>query len=201
MTVATWQWGITEQRDGEQVGEVARRRRYARIVKDLRLPRRLTIDRLCQIVGSHLGSPIQLRRVEMPPDLPSGVVVVTPNVLGVFVDALAQPWLQDGIACHELAHLLLGHHLTPLTDTDATQRILPTIEPWAVEQALTAPVERTLARTCYDGVPEREAEVLGTEMFGHLNPWPAEQTWDVPAQAAHVIRNIERALGDGAARE
>ncbi|ASW57092.1 hypothetical protein CIK06_27535 [Plantactinospora sp. KBS50] len=172
------------------------RRRCVRLVDGLGLPRHPDVAQVCAAVGARTDRPVRLTRLEMPPDLPSGVVVVTPSTLGIFVDALAEPWLQDGIACHELAHLLLGHHLRPLDDPEMTRRVLPTIEPWAARQALGAPEPRTLARTCYDGSMEREAEMLGTELFGRLSPWPAEQTWDVPARSARVITRIERALGD-----
>ncbi|MFI5932199.1 hypothetical protein [Actinoplanes sp. NPDC051494] len=155
---------------------------FRRIIRELRLPRRTGVAELCAAVGDRLGRPVRLRRAELPPELPSGLVLVTGTAFVVFLDALADPWLQDGIACHELAHLLLGHHLEPLTDPEASRRILPTLEPGTVDRALT--------RTCYDEDSERAAEALGTALFGRLNPW-------VPGSGEAVIDRIERALGSG----
>jgi hypothetical protein len=100
------------------------------------------------------------------------------------------------VLCHELAHLVHGHHLLELDDPEAIRRLLPTLDPAAVRATLVEPVEGTLARTCFEGAAEREAEELGTELFELLNPWRGEQRWDVPEGAAGVITRIERALGE-----
>jgi hypothetical protein len=173
-----------------------RSRRYIdELMHELNLARKIDMRTLCRVVGERLNRPVRLLRVEMPPELPSGLVVVADSQFTILVDSLAHPFLQDGIACHELAHLLLNHHVNDRGDDAASRLMLPTLQPWAVEHGLRG-VEQALARTCYDDRAERDAEILGTELFSRLNPWPAEQTWDVPPDAARVITQIERALGE-----
>ncbi|WP_189080606.1 hypothetical protein [Mangrovihabitans endophyticus] len=160
---------------------------FRRLVRDLELPRRVDVAGLCAAVGRRLGRPVVVRSAHLPPDLPSGLVIVTSAHFVIFLDALADSWLQDGIVCHELAHLLLGHHVEPVTDPDATRRILPTLDPDTVLRAL--------GRTCYDESSEHDAEALGTALFSLLNPWPRDDARGVPRGDPDVIERIERALG------
>lgn len=157
-----------------------RNARFRRIVAELGLPRGAGAGELCAAVGDRLERPVLLRRADLPPDLPSGLVVETRTAFVIFLDALASPWLQDGIVCHEVAHLLLGHHLVP----GVTRAFVPTIDPDSVVRAL--------ARTCYERSYEREAEALGTVLFARLNPWPEALP---AARESAVIDRIARALG------
>ncbi|WP_432835283.1 hypothetical protein [Dactylosporangium sp. CA-092794] len=170
--------------------------RRGRVVAGLSLPKHVTADTLCDAVSARVGKPIRRLYVAMPPELPSGWVAVRATSLSIIIDATAPRWLRDMVLCHELAHLVHGHHLLEFDDPEAIRRLLPSLDPAAVRTTLGEPVEGALARTCFEGAAERAAEELGTELFELLNPWRGEQRWDVPERAAGVITRIERALGD-----
>ncbi|WP_327002764.1 hypothetical protein OHA72_48010 [Dactylosporangium sp. NBC_01737] len=191
--------GLEGERSGGRM-RWARQRRRSSLVAGLSLPRRVTPDVLCDVISERVGKPIHRLYVAMPPELPSGWVAVRATSLSIIIDSAASRWLRDMVLCHELAHLAHGHHLLELDDPEAIRRLLPNLDPAAVRATLGEPgegtVEGTLARTCFEGAAEREAEELGTELFELLNPWRGEQRWDVPERAAGVITRIERALGD-----
>jgi hypothetical protein len=97
-------------------------------------------------------------------------------------------WHQQHIICHEMAHMILGHHGAALTES-AREHLLPGLDP--------AMVVNVLRREGYESTQELEAEHLGTLLSRRLEQMhrlPRREELDEDTMRA--LRELLTAFGE-----
>lgn len=133
------------------------RRRCERIVEQLDLPDPFDIEQLCRRLGAQRGRPIRLLPLRLPVNSPCGMWVSTAAFDAIFYETDTSPAHQILIIAHEIGHLLCEHAAPPVLDRDASRLLLPDLDPELVQ--------RTLGRTNYSALEEREAETIATVLL------------------------------------
>ncbi|GGS92988.1 hypothetical protein GCM10010206_64680 [Streptomyces cinerochromogenes] len=135
----------------------ALQRRCAAILRDLGVPRSLSLDAVCARVEELRGRPLVLR--ELPEEAAAtgacGLWLGTDNADYVFYEARTAPLHREHIILHEIGHVLCDHHRSITDDGDGpTDRLLEGLQPHLVR--------RVMARTSYTTTEEQEAEMIAS---------------------------------------
>ncbi|MFC4018965.1 hypothetical protein ACFOW4_13570 [Micromonospora sp. GCM10011542] len=130
------------------------RKRCEQIAADVEIPEPFDIQRLCDLLGERRGRPIHLVPIKLPAHTVCGMCVPTGEFDAIFFEQDTSPLHQLLIIGHELGHLLAGHRATQVLDPDASRLLLPDLDPQLVQ--------RSLGRSNYAAVEEREAEMIGS---------------------------------------
>lgn len=117
------------------------------------------LDTFVATVGASRGRPITVMEYPLGAAAASGLWLSTPDTDYLVVSSGAALSRRTAIICHELAHMLLGHH-ADADATDALSAIAPDIAPEVRG--------RFLARTAYGAHTECDAEEVGTSLATEL---------------------------------
>ncbi|BCM69946.1 MULTISPECIES: regulator component [Streptomyces] len=135
----------------------ALQRRCSAILRDLGIPRSLSLDAVCARVEELRGRPLVLR--ELPEEAAAtgacGLWLGTDNADYVFYEARTAPLHREHIILHEIGHVLCDHHRSITDDGhELTDRLLDGLQPHLVR--------RVMARTSYTTTEEQEAEMIAS---------------------------------------
>ena len=158
------------------------RQQCRQIISALDVPAPFSVHRLCESVAVTRGRPIDLRAVAMPPDTASGVWVSTRTNDYIFYEERTTPLHQEHIILHELGHLLGDHGTDAPLLAEATQVLLPDLDPELVN--------RMLNRTAYTAEEERMAETIASMILEAANRWKPVSDWEAPAHGADVRQRV-----------
>ncbi|MES9521445.1 regulator component [Streptomyces capoamus] len=141
-----------------RTGEYAAlRRRCTGILRDLGIPRSLSLEAVRERVEELRGRPLVLR--ELPEEAAAtgacGLWLGTANADYVFYEARTAPLHREHIILHEIGHVLCDHHRS-LTEGGGQPAgdLLAGLQPHLVS--------RLMARTSYTNTEEQEAEMIAT---------------------------------------
>lgn len=189
IVVETWQHG-SDGWGGSDMSLRSLRRRYRRLVRELDLPTPFDIGVVCEHLSRRRGRPIRLLPMSLSADGPCGLWVATATTDYVVVESDTTGPHRDHIILHEISHLLLEHDSVRILTDDATRRLMPHLDPTAIQ--------RLLGRSAYDAAEEREAEFLASLLHGRLaTARPPELDWEVPQEVADVVARLGRSLEAG----
>jgi hypothetical protein len=158
------------------------------MLAELHLPDPSDVEGLCAHLSRHLGRPIRLIATQLPTDLVCGLLVRTDKFDAILYDRRpGQPsglvtWHQRHVIRHELAHLICGHHLAPVVESDVTDVLLPNVSP--------SGVRRLLGRTTFSDDAEREVEIIASMLTA------AERQTPIGAPPT-VVDRVDATLGSG----
>ena len=121
------------------------------------LPDPFTPEAFAEVIAHRRGRPIIMRELDpFGPDLPCGLWVSLADRDIVCYASEADPFLQDHIKMHELAHILRGDERE--LDAATLKRMLPSLSPALIARLVEA--RRVLGRTGYGPNEEKGAEML-----------------------------------------
>jgi hypothetical protein len=135
-----------------------------RRLADVDVPQPFNLERFCAGVAAQRGRPLLLHDLPFPasPHHPYGLYIGTDDTDHVFLEAGTSGWHRDLIGCHEIAHLICGHHGAP---EDLAADMLPDLDPKVIR--------RMLSRHAYTTHDEQEAEVTATLILERAARLPA----------------------------
>ncbi|GAB7048457.1 hypothetical protein [Catenuloplanes indicus] len=141
------------------------RRRCARVLADLDIPQPFDFDVFCAHVAHTRDRPLYVHPLPKPltPAHPYGATLRTRTADHIFVEQATSAWHRTVIGCHEVSHLLLGHHGVL---TDLVSALAPSLDPTTIDALL--------ARQSYDTVHEQEAETLAGMILNLAYPLPVQ---------------------------
>nr|WP_260867924.1 M10 family metallopeptidase domain-containing protein [Streptomyces sp. SAJ15] len=180
-----------------RVGRI--RRQCKRLIQELDLPASTDLQGLCDIVARRIGRPIRLVPMSLG-GVVSGMTATTDDEFWIFYELRTSPWHQIHIVLHEIGHLLLGHDQDPTVTEDALRLWAPSVDAaTAMRRMGLAP---GLARHhAYDNLAERETEVLGTLLMGHVVPSAADHGLPLQGRAAELAAALGPALRHDRSRQ
>jgi hypothetical protein len=179
-----------------------------RALRELTLPRPFSIERLRRQIASERQHLLIIREWDQrPPEAPLAVWVANTQVDVISYAPGLTPWHREHVILHEIAHILLAHHLG--VDADLARLAAPGIDPEAVEHII--------GRAGVGVRQEQEAELLaalimqkvrGNRRCGHAARrscsaflHPLLQSNELPHQTrAHARRNDQPHPRRGALR-
>lgn len=162
------------------------RKRCARLVADLDLPRPFELPALARALAAERGRPIQLCPMPMPADAPSGMWVATRSADYICYETDTSALQQIHIVLHELGHVLLAHDAPSVLSAHTSRALFPDLDP--------ALVRSMMGRHHYTAVQEREAEITASLIarkagIGDPEPEPrADPSNEGPSGIAARIR-------------
>jgi hypothetical protein len=162
------------------------RRRCEAIIADVDIPSPFSVHEFCRLLGERRGRPIHLIPMRLPEDQPCGMWVSTRTFDAIFYEADTSPLHQEHIIGHEIGHLLCQHEAAPVLDAEASRLLLPDLDPDLVQ--------RTLGRTSYSTVEEREAEMIASLLSREANRRSPVNTWVAPPEVADIFARLEQSL-------
>jgi hypothetical protein len=185
MIIARWT-SLGYLREDCGVADRQLRRRCEAIIAAVDIPDPFHIHEFCRLLGERRGRPIHLIPMRLPEDQPCGLWVSTSQFDAIFFEAETSPLHQEHIIGHEIGHLLCQHEAAPVLDPEASRLLLPDLDPDLVQ--------RTLGRTSYSTVEEREAEMIASLLSREANRPGPTHTWVAPPEVADVFARLEHSL-------
>lgn len=166
-------------------------RRCEQRLRELELPRPLTVATLCRRIELLRGRPMRL--LAMPPEATAagelcGLWVATADADLVFTVAGTSRLHRHAIVLHELAHMICGHDASLVLAQDQASALAPDVR--------SDVVESMLGRAGYASEQEREAELMGSLLLTLLDADEDGPPRDAPVAAdADVLLRLSRVLG------
>ena len=162
------------------------RQRCEAIVAGLDIPTPFDVHELCRRIAAGRGRPIHLLPLRLPPSHPCGLWVSTSLFDAIFFEENTSQLHQEHIISHEIGHLLCEHEAAPVLDAEASILLMPDLDPGMVR--------RTLGRTNYSTVEEREAEMVASLISRAASLGAPAGTWVAPPEVADVFDRLEHSL-------
>lgn len=159
------------------VGQV--RQHCERLAAGIVVPSPFGVEVFLDQLSSDRGRPVRLLRFPLPAGTPCGLLISTESSDYVVVSEAVSGIQADHVALHEVAHLLCGHPLNPLSDT-SLRRLLPHLD--------SSTVQAMLSRGGYSTVEEQEAEILASLLRQRAGLWN-------PSRRTNVSDPLLRRLG------
>ncbi|MFB9362252.1 hypothetical protein [Actinoplanes nipponensis] len=122
---------------------------------------RFTEDRLHEKMQAYRGRPVHVIAQPLPPGGPHGLWVAGRDADYVFFPAAASPVRRHVIVGHEYGHMLFDDPAPPLPAP---------ADPTAMDPAELSAAARQ-ARSSYEELPERRAEIFGTLVAQRITDW------------------------------
>jgi hypothetical protein len=185
MLIARWEYASGSEEGGDMSGSELRQRCEA-IVAGLDIPIPFDVRELCRRIAERRGRPIHLLPLRLPASQPCGLWVSTSEFDAIFYEENTSQLHQEHIISHEIGHLLCQHEATPVFDAEASRLLLPDLDPQLVQ--------RTLGRTNYSTVEEREAEMVASLISRAASIDAPTCTWVAPPEVADVFNRLEHSL-------
>ncbi|MFI9510899.1 hypothetical protein [Nocardia sp. NPDC052566] len=136
-----------------------------RVAAPLAVPQPWQLDEFLAQVAAVVGKRIRLHPLPVTEGLPCGLVIERAEDIVIAYDATSSGYHADHIVLHEIGHLLLGHAGADHTDRATLENLFPSVDP--------ATVLRVLARTDYDELAERQAELFASLIMSTARDTPA----------------------------
>jgi hypothetical protein len=143
--------------------------------------------RVCELMGQHLGKPVEVRFVPLPDARLTGVSALLANGTYLVICADSPRWYHRlQILLHEFAHLMLGHQPVTLTKSESLRRMAPSLLP---------DMARYVAgRTAFADTEECDAEELADELLAAITDHRKLQDTDMPGHVRRIVASL--ALSD-----
>jgi hypothetical protein len=122
---------------------------------------RFTADRLHDAMQAYRGRPVHVLAQPLPAGGPHGLWVAGQDADYVFFPAAASPVRRHVIVGHEYGHMLFDDAARPFPGPGDPARMDPA--------ALSAAAQQ--ARSSYEALPERRAEIFGTLVAQRITDW------------------------------
>ncbi|MBB5930891.1 ImmA/IrrE family metallo-endopeptidase [Streptomyces echinatus] len=142
----------------------------------------MTVDTLVEHLAELYGQPIHLVPLPLPLGSPDGLWVAADGENYIVFEQRLAPVHQHQVILHELGHLICGHGAASVMTPEATQLLVPSLDPGMVR--------RVLGREHSHSEAEAEAELVGSLIGRQVGIWTAERTWDVPPEARELAARL-----------
>lgn len=138
-------------------------KRIQALLNEIGLPKPWRVTEFCANVAAYRGRPIELLPCDMPGGGPDGMWVELPSVDVILHDQHTSDLHREHIVCHEIGHMLLGHH-----GDSGADALMPDLDP-GVLRAIGATREGgdrsagpRMHRRKYSSRQEQEAELTAS---------------------------------------
>ena len=165
------------------------KRHCEQILGQLNLPSVCDAPMLAAHIAGHpnrSGRPIHLLPMPLATDGPCGLWVATGAADYVVFESNTTIPHQNHIIAHELSHLILEHDSHQTFSENASQQLVPHLDP--------AMVQRMLGRSRYDAKEEQEAEMMASLLQQRLNQWAPVPAYHVPDDVAEIVARLSHSL-------
>ncbi|MFJ2774374.1 hypothetical protein [Streptomyces sp. NPDC087300] len=158
--------------------------RCAAQVQSLGLPvtDQLTINEVCERLSQRSGRPIRLVPFALPFGSPDGLWVSAEDEDFVVFEQRLAPIHQQQVILHEFGHVLCQHEAAPIMSPEASQLLLPSLDPEMIRRTLGREHSRTEA--------EKEAEYVGSLIGRRISSWATQPFTAVPPEARELVARL-----------
>ncbi len=137
---------------------------------------------LCRHVASARGRPLHLLDIRQRGPGPTGLWVATEKADYIFYSDLATALHRGHIILHEIGHMVLDHRVSAALTEATAELLVPNLNPDVVR--------RTLSRSNYSAIEEREAEIFASLLMPKVDTLPAGTV--EPAVPDSVMATLRR---------
>lgn len=125
---------------------------------------------------------MRVASLTLPPASPHGLWVSTEANDYIFVEERLVPVHQQQVILHEIGHVLCDHEASPVMSAEASQLLLPSLDP--------SLVRRVMGREHAQSEAEIEAEMVGSLIGQRISTWGVQRTWAVPPEAREIVERL-----------